>query len=753
MAENKETKEIVEAKKAKAPRAKKEPKTVPAKKLPGVFKKKYSEKAFNRKVLKKIFIDSDQKMVQKLYALEQDAKGRNVYVNDLNREIEKKTVDRLKIVAKQMKKQKMGIKFVPLLAVVIFVTVVGCTVTLFKNVILKKVIVSSMQEIFLAETDIAKVDLQIFKASLQIKGLEQTNRNNPTSNIFSIDNIQVNFILKDLLKGKFHAEKLAVEGVAIGSQRKKEGRVYNRSGKLAKAYETVIIDNSKKLAGQAVEKLKAMFASYSPEVMLSEIQENLKSPALANSITEQVKNRTEFWTDDVARMEKNVTEFSDSVQKVVNTDWSKVDDPASIKQALETINSAITKGKGLSDEIISSTSEIKADAEKIAVLASDIQNAITSDKDLIEKKISDVTHLFTKEGMSEVMNDAIMSILYDVTGKYYPYAVQIMDMVKTSVVNKPESKTETTKKKKPKKEKRVRMKGQDIFYRAETVPKLLIDEVLASGYEQGTDQLLFSGKIRNITSDQNMINKNTSAEADFKIAGKANNASVILDVRSNSENPLIMGNYNGKGYPISADAEVFKISSNSDITAMMSIDDISNFSVSGILDMNVTEMTGMSFEPAIISNIYQKTLSEIKYLTLGFGISVDDEKGLSIEIKNMDKLAKQLTDPLMKALTAELTSVAVAAKDEAIKLLSEKTGIATEQIAQFTDISNAASNLRKMSESYQAQLEAKQKELTDKLTAQTKNAVTNTVQDTLKNSGIDAEKAKEALKGLKGLKF
>ena len=34
-------------------------KTVPAKKLPRMFKKQYTEKEFNRKILKKIYIQAD----------------------------------------------------------------------------------------------------------------------------------------------------------------------------------------------------------------------------------------------------------------------------------------------------------------------------------------------------------------------------------------------------------------------------------------------------------------------------------------------------------------------------------------------------------------------------------------------------------------------------------------------------------------------------------------------------------------------
>lgn len=750
-----ETKAEKPAKKAaKKTPAKKAPKTVDAEKLPKMFRKNYPAKKFEKKILRKVFIESDKKLVLSLYEKTKDENDKEIYTVDLSKEVELKNVQRLKIVAKQIKKQKGTVKFVPLFATLIFLSAVGIGVTMFKNVIVKKAIVSAMEGIFRAETNVGKVNFQIFGSSLQVKDLQQTNKDNPKFNLFSIENIEMDFNLTDLLRGKLHAETLAVEGVAIGTERKKEGRLIKKAkDKQEKKTESAIAKNSKEFADKAKDKLTAMFASYNPEVMIKEIQDDLKSPALAKTITEDVQKSVTKWQDTPAKMEKSVNDFNGSVQKVLTTDWNSINDAAALKDALETVNSAITQGQTLSDSINDQVSEIKKDVEKVQTYSNDIQNAIASDRKLIDDKISQITHLLSKDGMTEVMNDAIQSLLYDVTGKYYPYVNQVIDMAKSAAANKPEESESKKASKKAKKQSRERLKGTDIYFKADTVPKLLIDEVRASGYEKGSDKLLFSGNAKNITSDQNMINRNTSVEADFNISGRPNNASIIIDGREKSDKPLLLANYNGKGYPMSANAEVFTITSDSDITAMLSADNISNFTVSGILDMNVTSMTGMEFEPAQVCRIYNNALSGIKYLTLGFGITLDDEGGLSVEIKNMDKLAKQLTDPVVAALSSEVTAIAASAKEEAIKVLSEKTGIASEKIAQFTDISNAAGNYEKMMADLQAQMEAKKKEISDRITAQAKGAVKGAVNDTLKNSGVDADKAKDALKGLKGLKF
>ncbi|MCF0241033.1 MAG: hypothetical protein HUK25_00250, partial [Treponema sp.] len=282
MKKNESAKEIKEVKKetpAKKTKAKKAPKMVLQSKLPGLLKKTYTEKKLEKKLLRHIYIPSDLELVKSVFETKEDEKGNILYFVDRKKEIEKSKAGTLKKIIKQVKAQKPGIKIVSLVAVVVFIAAVGITITTFKNIVVKKIIVSSLQGIFHAETDIQKVDVQIFGSSLLIEKLEQTNKDNPVKNIFEIDRISLDFNLTDLLKGKFHAEELAVEGVALDTDRKKEGKVFPKKDKAEKEKENKLNLAMQNLSASAVDKLTQMFAAYNPEKMISDIQSELKSPA------------------------------------------------------------------------------------------------------------------------------------------------------------------------------------------------------------------------------------------------------------------------------------------------------------------------------------------------------------------------------------------------------------------------------------------------------------------------------------------
>lgn len=734
-----DTKESSEKTPAKVSKKQKKVKLVSAKKLPPLFKKSYTTEKYEKKIGKHIYIKTDREFIDKIFVPAKDKKSRDIVKVDLTKNLPKNDVKRYKVLAKQIKSQKGGIKIVPLLAVVILIAAIGICFTLFKNVIIKKGIVSAMQGIFQAKTDIEKVDFQFFGSSLDIRGLQQANKDEPMKNLFQMDDIMIDFNLTDLCRGKFHAENLIVAGVALGTDRKTSGELPAKVKKEKKtSEESEISKKAEELKNAAMNSLLAMFADYNPEKMLSDLQDELKSPTLAAEISTNVQEKVAKWQEVPSQIQTQVTEFSTSVNDVIKTDWSKVSDPTRLKNALESLNSAYTKGTSLKSSIEKTTKEIESDSKEVAGYANQVESAVKSDLNLVETKIADVKNLFSPEGLKEIMNEAVQSMLYSVLGKYYPYVNTAMDKVteiKASTAAKSE-KTEKSEKKAKKNKtetKRERLSGRDIYFKKDTVPKLLINNVVASGYEYGKEtvdeNLLFKGVATDISSNPDMYGKPAKAEADFKIGANKNNAKIVVDARTNTTAPLVYADYTGNGYPINADAQVFSFESSSNIKANMSADSDGSFKIGGNVDLSMNGIKGFEFEPVRLSNLYNNALGGIKNLTLGFTIDCDKSNGVAVSIDNLDRLASQLVNPITKAVSGELNSIASEAQTKVTAMLSEKTGVATDKIAQFTNIEGLIGNQKNSLDSLQNQLDSKKKELENQI----KNAAKGAATDALKN--------------------
>ena len=638
-------------------------------------------------------------------------------------EITKADLKRYKLIAKQIKMQKGGIKLVPLIAVAVLVAVLSAGVSLFKNIIIEKAITSAMQGIFGAKTDIAKVDFQFFNASLEINGLEQANKDSPMKNLFQIDSIKTSFNLTDLLRGKFHAENLSVEGVAIDTERKKSGELPIKPAKTKEEKQTESALSAKKqeLSEEASAKLKEMFDSYNPEKMLENLQNELKSPAVASQISTDVQQKVEKWSSLPAELQEKVNAFSKNVNDIANTDFSKINDVAKLKSTLEKINSTAKSGEELKKLIEKSNSDLFSDSKAIADYSNKIQTAIKSDYALVDSKISEMKSVLSPAGLNEIMTNAVQSVLYQMCGKYYPYVSKGLNAALSAQKSSSEKETEKSAEK-TEKTVMTRHPGRTVFFKQDTVPTLFIENVTASGYEYKTDNLLFKGNAKNIANNQNMTGKPTDISADFKIAGNPNNASVKIDARTNTNSPLVTASYTGSGIPVNADAQVFAFTSKSTIKAKMTADTNGKVSLNGVLDMNISEMTGMQFDVEKISELYNTALSNISRLTVDFSIGINEDKTMTISLNNLDSLASQLTTPVVKTLTAELNSIAADARSSAAKLLSEKTGVATEKIEQFTNIKNSVNSSKESVNNLQKKLEQKKKQINDQITNSTKAA-------------------------------
>lgn len=767
--ESVEKTELAESKKKKS-KQKKEPKTISAKKLPKIYKKKYSQKSFKKKILKKIYVQSDKTLVQNLFEESKDKKDNPIFVVPLEKMIATKDFKRLKLVAKQIKKQKGGIKFIPLVACLVFVSVLVFAITVFKNPLIEKLLVSSLQGVFKAKTDIEKVDFKILGASLEIEGIQQANKDEPMKNIFEIENIKVDYNLTELLKGKFYAQDLTVSGVAIGTDRTESGELpfIPKTPEELQA-EKEMEEKKAALKESAKTRLKEMFSAYDPDNFIGNIEEELQSSEVSKQVTEDIQSKIDKWKDIPNNLQTSIDGFSGTINKVVNTNWAGITNLKDLQSALETTQKAISEGKKLTNTIESSTKDLLVDANDVSGYVSLIGDTVKSDIALVDSKINNIKYLFSVEGFSQIMNDGVQSMLYDIFGKYYTYFLKLKDLA-SSVTEKKDELTESvkeivpnqitvaaakveeiaSKEIKPKKE---RLKGRDVYYKKDTIPTFLIENVHASGYEKGTDNLLFEAKVKELCFDHNVREKPTELSAFFKINEHQNNAALIIDSRETSSKPLIYGDYFGTGFPIASDAEVFKIDTLSNIDADISMNKNGVLGIGGILDMDVSNIVAMDLENEKVNELYQKALSRVKELSLGFSIDLGLNGVFAIKLKNPEKLATQLSEPVASVFGEEIESITQQAKDKASEYISKNSDSVTQKLEEFNKIKDLVQGKKSALDSLNEKLEEKKKELSDRIEELTKKATS----DALKSLGVPSsndnskKNSTESLKNLKNL--
>lgn len=752
--EVKKENEIVEVAADKKKKAK-EPKTVAAKKLPSILKKNYTRKKLDR-FIKKISIPADKELVQK-YFVENPDKAERFYI-PRDQQIVKKDFSRLKMIGKDIASHKFGIKILPLAAVVGFIFLVVSTVIAFRNVVARKVIVYAMESTFGAKTDIGYLNLYLTNGKklgysgndedkwyigIRINGLEQGYIADPMKNLFEIKESNVSLVLTELTRGKCDIKELKVSGVNVMTSRKTSAYLAKYANEEGKFPLQVALENKAQIAGEAAkEELQKLFEQYNPETMLKNLEAQLQTPTAAKEAYDMGDAMVKKWQTKPEEIAKQVTDFTDKINDLTNTDWSKIEDITVIKTNLEKINVVIQDGKKIAADAKVIVDDVKSDSEKVTVSAKKLTAALDADSKYVQKEVDKIKNFTIDDGIN-IISGPIDTILYKTIGKYYPYmkkGISIAMQAKASSSGNAAQKVKTAKKE----PKHKRMAGVNVYYKGDNVPKFLIERMEFSGGDESV--VLWYGYARNISNDMDKRGAPAYAEVKITTNGQNHTGNVTVDARSYTKDPLVAINYSGDNYPIAINTDQFKMNSSSVISGRGTVDDDGSFSIGATLDLKNLQFETERFEPEFAYDLYSRALSYLTELSVGVDFFCKFDE--SFNMKLTTDADKQFAIILKKLIRDELEILKKECEKRIAELLDEMSKDSNIKINEFIDISNGINAQSLKLDKANALLEEKKKELTERI----KNEAAASINNSLGANKEVVEGIGNALQGLDKLK-
>ena len=722
--------------------AKKEAVKVSAKKLPGLLKKKYTQKQFEKKILKKLYIQDDITYVKSLFKKE-NVKGSEKLAIPMDMELTKKEVKRLKVIAKSIKKNKGRVKVGSFVAVAAVIALVGISVTFFKNQLVKYAIKNAMQNVFAAKCDIDSVRVEIFGAQLKVNHLAQANKDEPMKNIFEFEKLDLNFNLAQLLRGRFDAENIEITGVALGTERKTSGALPAKAVqqkveevKDESGFYTALKDKSGTALDTAKDNLTAAFAAYNPKNVADDIKENFKTAEKAKEVEAEVKAIVDTWKAKPAEIESQVKSFQSSAQTLASINVNNLKTPAQIQDAISKITSAIEDGKKVKSNVENVSNSIKGDSDKVKRLSDELSKTVAADKALISEKVGMYTS-FNADTAKGILSGCLDSVAYETLGKYYPYLKKAIDYaggMKNANAADSASKEKTDKKAKKAKNKTStgRLAGRDVYWKKDNVPKFLIERLAASG-------LGLEATATDISSDMDKRGAPMVAKGSYTTEKQVHRAGLTIDARTSSSAPLITGNYSGNNYPFTMDMSkavsadgVPSLEGITTINGTLTADADYSFGIDGKLGMSPVKLTSAPLPNETADKLYQGAIASIKDLTVGAKVGFSPVKGLDLNISSdLDKKLMQAMQSMASTMMGEASAKAMAKVKEQQAKIDEMSGGAMSKITEFAGINTSLNNSTNKVNSMNDQLEAKKKELAGALANAGKNAAGDAVKNAL----------------------
>ncbi len=729
------------------------------KKIPSLFRKKYTAKKLEKKIYKRLYVPEDKKYVKGLF-VEVEKKGEKqipifAIPPEKAEQLAKKDMKRLKLLAKQIKSQKGRVNFIPLIVTIAFIAAIPICFSMFKNVIIKKAITTVCEKIFEAKCDIEKVDFKFFDSSLNIKKIEIANKNDYMKNLVDIGSITIDFDLGQLLRKRFVADDLSVLEVNSGTDRKTSGELPPKKAKKIKkekkktekeASESKlgkVLAEKKAVAANSLEQnITGLFNQFNPETLMQTYYSQLQTPAISQQVQEQVPQIIAKWQAKPAEIQQTVDELQKAVNDIVSFDFNSVQsNPLKIKEFIETIDSTkknIEKVKSDANGVLNSFNSDIAEADN---LRKSVQGAVTHDMNFANSEINKIKSLNISDG-TKLISGMFENVACDVLGKYYPYAVKGVDYLlelKAKQATKP-------KKEKVKKEKTKysikRAPGRDIFYRQDKVPALWIKKMAGSGPN-------FSAQATDIASNQDLINKPAKIDFNMDLWGLTHTAKLVVDFRTETSEPLIRADYGLKNIPLNIPAEKFgaypgvpSFDAKCAVDAILKIFDNEGFELTGKGLLTDLKISTVPFEPEYASKIYSNVMSRINTVRASVTSGFTATGGLKMLLDTDADL--QVINSLKKEMEAQLSDIKNKLKDELTKRINEASGGALGQFGSLDEIKNKLMGSVTTANGFEKQINQKrteaEKQLTGKATEKVNEAKKQATESAKKELGNQLKK-------------
>lgn len=665
-------------------------------KVPYIFDDDFSEKEFEKNLLSKIYVPADQQFISSLY--EKSEEG--IYSLKENLELSKQEQKKLKTIATQIKKQKGRVKLIPLAVTIGIIVLLVLTVNAFKNTIVKKGMTMALESVFGAKCDISSVNLKIFDSSLRVKEIAVANKDEPMKNLFELSDINVDFDLVQLLKGRFVMDEILAEGIQLGTDREVSGELPNKKKDdkkeelteeekaEVKPIQQQIADLLKEKTGVSAEGITHMFSQYDPKKMVNDFYDQMQSPKIIQNLQPQAENLVTGWKTTAEQMDHDVKDFTQKAQALVNTDISKINDPVVLKQLLENLNAVRTQAETIKTSVESAVTKVKDDAQTVNNIANDMKNAVNSDFAMVDTKVKQLSSLDISKATRLFSGDLDQPAL-QLISKYLPTAKMVLDKVQE--FQQSGSKTEKEKKTK-KKTSTNRLAGRTVEYRKDNVPNFLVRNLSLSGKDVKRNFAL-SGNIKNISNDCDKLDK--PVEAFVKLNRNSVNTetlSAVVDMRKNRVQKAISASLTGSGYSFNDftlpnmenTAGIPFISGLANIKADLAFDTDLSFDLAGALDLTQAAIKVKPFEPEFAYSMYTRAVEPITQFILSANAGYDPKNLLKLLI-NSD-LDKKLSESLQVLFKQELTNAKLQIENLAKQEIEKLTGPLEEQLSMFGDI-------------------------------------------------------------------
>lgn len=647
-------------------------------KIPKIFRKQYSEKKLNKKILKKIHIPRDREMVSGLFVKNSQGKM------EIKPELPDDVLKKLKPLAKSVKKNKGLFSTWKILVLAVFISAVLIFNFFFLDKLVKKAVETGLESVFQADVLMEKPHLSLLKGEMTYESLTIADEDKPNRNLIETGRGDFQISIAELTRKRVRIDNMSLEGVLWNTKRPTVLAIQ------ADGDSSEVSGDSSAVSGSSEASLVSV-DDFDFQGLLDQQKANLKSLQFLDESTRQMEELSSRWSTQIEINKSDINSLSGKVNEIKSVDVKGIDSVVDAQAFIVLIQEASQEVKQVKDNLNTLNNDFISDKKNLVNTRGDLTSLIEDDLSYLNGFTD-----FSTGNIQSVASSLAEDYLRSRWNTYYEYGLKALNIYKRF--------GSTDSDKSEKKKGLNRDSGRTVHFFTPDNPDFLMTRAFISGGDAEKGKL--SMEIQSVSSDPDKVaepltfqvglkKESTSLQFDGFVDGRTDSSSLLGMNIFSPANPVELN----KGIP---SLSINHISSIADLTGQSVIlknDDV----MTTLFDINLNNLKVQhddsdSLLSGAVASLFaeDKTIRFTGEVVMGLegleALSIDSDfdrlisESVGSYLENLDeKIMSELKKNLIEYITPELENNEV--------LISSLDSLGIESSDQISSVNVLAQTL------------------------------------------------------------
>ena len=385
-----------------------------AKKAPGFYRKKLTEKQLRKKYLNFIEQPDDKAFVKSCYIIDE---GDDVMLK-LKDDLSDADIKRLAQLKSAIRKnQKLTVKLLPAILIAAIIAGIVFFFTVLANPLLQRGLETGLEAIFEARVNANRFRLSLLRFEIAMDSLTIANRDEPMRNLIEFDQMRLSLNPQAVLRRRVYIEEIRADNIRLGTERTVSGALPGRTPRERQPREPLEIPPLVDLS------------NFDPIALLNQEYERLETPRLYTAAWEAYDAAVLRWRGEQQAVQARITELQSRAAPIMGinvNDFTPMNAAtiAQIRTVIDDVNAMVSSVQSVQDDVNRVVSAVQADIDIARYLEQSARNAFAADFNRLRSFLDPGSG-----AIMEVVEAVIMSILTDTAHEYIAYAERALEIL------------------------------------------------------------------------------------------------------------------------------------------------------------------------------------------------------------------------------------------------------------------------------------------------------------------------------------